>query len=102
MHFSYGNVFLTYVNELCIYLKLCLSSSQFQLRLRTNNGSANQYVLLIQLFSDVMESVYLIGNLPLNFKIHVSHFMAQDNSHCANVISKCILWMRGLAPLSEF
>ena len=70
------NVFLCYVNELCIYLKFCLSSSQFQLRLRTNNGSANQYVLLIQLFSDVMESVYLIGNLPLNFKIHVSHFMA--------------------------
>ena len=64
MHFSYGNVFLTYVNELCIYLKLCLSSSQFQLRLRIDNGSANQYVLLIQLFSYVKESIYLIGSLP--------------------------------------
>ena len=29
-------------------------------------------------------------------------FMAQGNSHCANIISKCILWMRGLVPLSEF
>ena len=90
--------FLHYVNKLCIYLKPCLSSSQFQLRLRTDNGSANQYVLLIQLFSSVMESIYLIGNLP-SFKIHVNHFMAQDNWHCANVISKCILWMRGLVPL---
>ena len=40
-------LFLGYVNELCIYLRLCLSSSQFHLRLRTNKGSINQYVLLI-------------------------------------------------------
>ena len=38
---------LSYVNELCIYPRLRLSSSQFCLRLRTNKGSTNQHVLLI-------------------------------------------------------
>ena len=45
--------------------------------------------------------LYLLGNLP-SFKIHVNHFMAQDNSPCADVISKCVLWLRGLVPFSEF
>ena len=76
MHFSYGNVFLTYVNELCIYLKLFLSLSQFQLRLRTDHGSENQYILLTQVFSYVNETIYLLGNLPF-FKIHVNRFMAR-------------------------
>ena len=40
----------------------------------------------------------LLGNLPF-FKIHVNRFMAQDNSPCANVISKCMLWVRGLVLL---
>ena len=62
MHFSYGNVFLTYVNELCIYLKLFLSLSQFQLRLRTDHGSENQYILLTQVFSYVNETIYLFGD----------------------------------------
>ena len=43
----------------------------------------------------------MLGNLPF-FKTHVDHFMAQDDSLCANVISKCMLWVRGLVPLSEF
>ena len=42
--------------------------------------------------------LYLLGDLPF-FKIHVNHFMAQDNSPCANV---GMLWVRGLVPLSEF
>ena len=42
--------FLSYINELCIYLRICLSSSWFCLRLRTDNGSTNQYVLLIEMF----------------------------------------------------
>ena len=49
----------------------------------------------------VNEAMYLLGNLPF-FKIHVNQFMAQANSPCANVISKCMLWVRGLVPLSEF
>ena len=28
--------------------------------------------------------------------------MAQDDSPCASVISKCILWVRGLGPVPEF
>ena len=52
-------------------------------------------------FSYVNETMYLLGNLPF-FKIHVNHFMAQDDSPCANVISKCMLWVRGLVPFSEF
>jgi len=30
--------------------------------------------------------IYLLGNLPF-FKIHFNHFMAQDDSPAANVIS---------------
>ena len=43
----------------------------------------------------------MLGNLPF-FKIHVNHFMAQNDSCCACVTSKCMLWVRGLVPLSEF
>ena len=42
------------------------------------------------LLSYVNETMYLLGNLPF-FKIHVDCFMAQDDSPCANVISKCML-----------
>ena len=63
----------------------------FHLRLRTH--LTNQYVLLVTLVSYVNETLYLLRNLPF-FKIHVNHFMAQDNSPCSNVISKCMLWVR--------
>ena len=43
--------FLSYVNDPYIYLRICLSSSRFDLRLRTDNGSTNQYVLLMAIFS---------------------------------------------------
>ena len=85
----------------------CLSSSQFCPRLRTD--LTNQYVLLNKpvcfthaniLLSYINETMYLLGNPPF-FKIHVNHFIAQDDSSCANVISKCMLWMRALGPLSE-
>ena len=46
-------------------------------------------------------TVYLYGNLPF-FKIHVNHFMTWDDSPSAKIISKCILWVRGLVPFSEF
>ena len=49
----------------------------------------------------VNESIYLLGNLPF-FKIHVNHFMAWENSPCANVIPKFMLWVRGLVSGSEF
>ena len=45
--------------------------------------------------------MYLLGNLPF-FKIHVNCFMAQDDSPCANAISKCMLWVKDLVPLSVF
>ena len=45
--------------------------------------------------------MYLLGNLPF-FKINVNGFMAWDDSPCADVISKCMLWVKGLVPLSEF
>ena len=38
------------------------------------------------LLTYVNETIYLPGNLPF-FKIHVNHFMAQDDSPAANVIS---------------
>ena len=67
---------------------------------RTN--LTNTYVLLIHFSPNyVNETTYLLGNLPF-FKIHVNRFTAQDDSLCANVISKCMLWVRGLVPVSEF
>ena len=96
--------FLSYVNKLYIYFRLF----KFLLRLRTN--LTNQYVLLNKpvdfthangLLSYVNDAMYLPGNLPF-FKIYVNHFMAEENSPCANVISKCMLWVRGLGTLSEF
>ena len=49
----------------------------------------------------VNETIYLLGNLPA-FKIHVTRFMAREASPCANVISKYILWVRGMVPLLSF
>ena len=49
----------------------------------------------------VNETVSVYDNLPY-FKIHVNRFMAWDDSPGANVISKCMLWVKGLVPFSEF
>ena len=45
--------------------------------------------------SYVIQATHVLGNLPF-FKIHVNHFMAWDDSLCVNVISKRVLWVRGL------
>ena len=93
---------LSYVNELCIYLRLSFFKSvlpntqnpqEFNRPVSFTNGNV--------LLSYVNETMYLFGNLPF-FKIHVDCFMAWDDSPCANVTSKCMLWIRGLVPLSEF
>ena len=55
----------------------------------------------IVLLIDVNETMYLLGNLPF-FKTHVNRFMARDDSPGANVVSKCMLWVRGLVPLLVF
>ena len=94
-------LFLSNVNELCIYLRLCLSSGWFHLSLRINNISTVYFTHGNVLLSYVNETVYLLGNLPF-FKIHANHFMARDDSLGANIISKCILWVSGLVPFSEF
>ena len=52
----------------------------------------------IALLIYVNETIYLLGNLPF-FKIHVNGFITQDDSPCAKIISKCMLWVRGLVPL---
>ena len=56
----------------------------------------HSYIVLLLIY--VNETIYLLGNLPF-FKIQVNHFMAQDNSPSASVISKWMLWVRGLVPL---
>ena len=48
----------------------------------------------------VNETLHLLGNLPL-FMVRVHRFMAWDDSPGANVISKYMLWVRGLVPVSE-
>ena len=53
------------------------------------------------ILSYVNETLYLLGNLPF-FKIHVNCFVNRDDSAGADVISKCMLWVRGLLPVAEF
>ena len=70
--------FLSYVNELCMYprltfFKLVLPKTQNQLDKPVCFTHAN--VVL----SYVNETMYLLENLAF-FKIHVSHFMAWDDS----------------------
>ena len=92
--------FLSYVNEpYVIYprLHLQVGSPKTQNQLDKPVCFTHANILL----SYVNETMSLLGNLPF-FKIHVNHFMAQDNSPCANVISKRMLWVRGLVPVSEF
>ena len=59
------------------------------------------FYLYIVLLIYVNEIIYLLGKLPF-FKIHVNCFMDQDDSAGANVVSKRMLWVRGLVPFSEF
>ena len=80
----------------------CLFSGWFHLGLRSNSGSTNQYGNV--LLSYVNETMYLLGNLPF-FKIHVNHFMAWDDSPCANAISKMHVvgeWPATLRVLRHF
>ena len=44
----------------------------------------------------------MLMRLCICLEIHINRFMARDDSPYANVISKCMLWVRGLVPLSEF
>ena len=95
--------FLSYVNELCICPRLCLSSSHFLLR-DSEPIMAQQtstFYSFIVLLIYVNGAIYLLGKLPF-FKIHVNPFTVRDDSPGANVISKCMLWVRGLVSLSEF
>ena len=91
--------FLSYVKELCIYPRLCLhfSSPKTQNQLDKPVCFTHANVLL----SYVNETMSLLGNQPF-FKIHINCFLFWDNSPCANIISKCMLWVRGLVPVSEF
>ena len=94
MHFSYGNVVLSYVNVLCIYPKLCLqASSASWLRIYLTN----QYVILRYCSPNLYKRNYLYGNLSF-YKIQVNHFMAQDELSGAKIIPNYVLWMRGLVP----
>ena len=54
------------------------------------NSMLNSYLVLLIY---VNETIYLYGNLPF-FKIQVNRFMARDDPPGANIISKCMLWLR--------
>ena len=86
-----------YVFTLDPVFKLVLSKTQNLLDTPVCFTHAN--VLLSYL--RMLMSLYLLGNLPF-FKIHGNHFMAQDNSPYASVISKYMLCVRGLVPVSKF
>ena len=62
--------------------------AQSQTRLRRLSSSSS---------SNLCKRNYLYGDLPF-FKIQVNHFMAQDEPFGAKIISKCILWVKGLVP----
>ena len=77
-----------------VFLQVVSTEDSELIRAQQTSMFYSYIVLLIY----VNETIYLLGNLPL-FKIHVNHFMAQDDLPGANVISKCMLWLRGLVPL---
>ena len=92
---------LSYVNVPCIYPSL--SSTRFRLKDQNQRDKPVCYTPIVLLIY-VNETVYLYGNLPF-FKILINRFMVlwpQEDSPGAKVISKCILWVRGLVPFSEF
>ena len=80
-----------------VFLQVVSTEDSELIRAQQTSMFYSYIVLLIY----VNETIYLLGNLPF-FKIHVNRFMAQDDSPGANVISKCMLWVRGLVPFSEF
>ena len=88
---------LNYVKELCIYPRLCLFSNSAEVSEPVKAQQTYMFYSHLVLLIYVNETIYLLGNLPF-FKIHVNHFMAQDDLPGANVISKCMLWVRGLMP----
>ena len=65
------------------------------------NWQTNMLYPYIVLLIYVNETIYFYENLPF-FKIHLNRFKAWDDSPGAKIISKCILWLRGLVPFSEF
>ena len=85
---------LSYANVLYIYHKLCLQVDSAKW-LRTY--LTNQYVILRYCSPKLCKQNNLYGNLPF-YKIQVNHFMAQDEPFGAKIITKCILWVRGLVP----
>ena len=90
---------LSYVNGLCIYSRLCLQvGSPKDSELTWQTSMLYSYNILL---ISVNETIYLYGNLPF-FKIYVNRFMAWDDSPGAKIISKYVLWVRGLVPFSEF
>ena len=90
---------LSYVNVLSIYPRLCLKWVPPKGSEMTWQTSMLYSYIVLLIY--VNETIPLYGNLPF-FKIHVNHFMAQEDSPGAKVISKCILWVRDLLPSSEF
>ena len=84
---------LSYANVLCIYPKLCLQV----LPNSSEPNLTNQYVILRHCSPNRCKWNYLYGDLPF-FKIQVNHLLAQDEPFGAKIITKCILWVRGLVP----
>ena len=80
-----------------VFLQVVSTEDSELIRAQQTSMFYSYIVLLIY----VNGTIYLLGNL-LFFKIHVNCLMAWEASPCANVISKCMLWMRGLVPPSEF
>ena len=77
-----------------VFLQVVSTEDSELIRAQQTSMFDSYIVLLIY----VNETIYLLGNLPF-LKIHVNHFMVWDDSPGANVISKCMLWVRGLVPL---
>ena len=86
---------INYIFTLESVFKLVLPKTQNQL----DKPVCFTHTIVLLIY--VNETTYLLGKLPF-FKIHVNSFMAQDDSPCASVISKCMLWVRGLGPVPEF
>ena len=83
---------INYIFTLESVFKLVLPKTQNQL----DKPVCFTHTIVLLIY--VNETIYLPGNLSF-FKIRINRFMARDDSPCANVISKCTLWVRDLASL---
>ena len=87
-----------------MYYVFTLDSVFKSVRLKAENQLDKPVCYTHTLFSlSMLMKLYLCLEICLSSRfMSIVLYITQDDSPDANVISKCVLWMRGLVPVSEF